>query len=78
MNATTQTFLRSILKIGGGYVVAKGVADEGTMEVISGGAVALIGVIWGYFHRAAPVPSSEFRIPISDRNSEPGTTIFAA
>lgn len=47
-----QTLLRSILKIGGGYFLAKGVADESTMEAIISGLVALIGVIWGVVHRS--------------------------
>lgn len=49
MNATTSTLLRSVLKIGGGFLVSKGIADESTSEVIVAGLVAVTGVIFGYF-----------------------------
>jgi hypothetical protein len=51
MNSTTQTLLRSVLKIGAGYFASKGIADQNTLHVIYAGAVALIGVIWGLVHR---------------------------
>lgn len=47
-----QTLIRSVLKIGAGYFVAKGFADESTSEVIVAGLAALIGVIWGLVHRS--------------------------
>jgi drug/metabolite transporter superfamily protein YnfA len=47
MNATMQSLIRAVLKVGGGYLVAKGLADESTAEVIVAGLVALIGVVWG-------------------------------
>ena len=56
MNDTLQTMIRSVLKIGGGYFVAKGMADDATAEVIISGVAALIGVVWGYFHRTPPTP----------------------
>lgn len=51
MNPITQTLLRSILKTVGGFCVAKGLADDSTVEVIVSGAVALVGVVWGCWHR---------------------------
>lgn len=57
-----QTLIRSILKIGGGYFVAKGFTDDSTAEIIISGLVALIGIIWGLVHRsdgkiANPLPA---------------------
>ncbi len=48
MNDTTQTIIRSILKVGGGYLTAKGYADNAKVELIIGGLVALIGVVLGF------------------------------
>lgn len=49
MNSTTvSTMVRSVLKVAGGYLVAKGIGDEGTMEIIIGGITALVGMVWGY------------------------------
>ena len=47
MNTYYATLIRAALKIGGGVLVSKGLADEGTTETIIGGLVALFGVIWG-------------------------------
>lgn len=57
-----QTLIRSILKIGGGALLTKGLADESTLETIIAGLTALIGVVWGIYHRsegkiANPVPA---------------------
>jgi hypothetical protein len=52
-----QTLIRSILKIGAGFLVAKGFADDSTAEIIVAGLAALIGVLWGVFHRAPVVPA---------------------
>jgi hypothetical protein len=54
MNDTVQTVIRSVLKIGAGYLAAKGFADSATGEVICAGVMATIGVVWGVFHRTAP------------------------
>jgi hypothetical protein len=51
MNPINQTLLRSILKIFGGYFVAKGLADDSTVEIVISGAVALAGIVWGVLHR---------------------------
>ena len=45
--------LRTVLKIGGGYLVARGVADEGTWTAISGGVLAVAGLAWSHFHHGA-------------------------
>jgi hypothetical protein len=51
MNDTLQTLIRSVLKIGSGYFIAKGYVDSSKAEVISAGLIALVGVIWGIAHR---------------------------
>ena len=59
MNDTLQTLIRSILKFGGGYLIAKGWADDNAVQVIVSGFTALGAVIWGVLHRTPqpePVP----------------------
>jgi hypothetical protein len=51
MNDTLQTLIRSVLKVGGGYMVAKGWADDNAVQVIVAGFVSLIAVIGGILHR---------------------------
>ncbi len=65
MNDTAQTLIRSILKIGAGVFIMRGIGDQSTWEIVSAGAAALIGVIWGYLHRVpeARRPSLEPGIP---------------
>lgn len=53
MNDTMQTLLRSILKIGGGYLVAKGYVDQSNAEIIIAGLAALVAVVWGILHRSS-------------------------
>lgn len=38
--------VRHILTMGAGYLMAKGIVDEGTGQEIIAGIIALIGVIW--------------------------------
>lgn len=67
MNDTQQTLLRSVLKIGAGYLVARGLADESTAELIAAGLAALIGVMWGVAHRrqnAASATHSPTHLPV--------------
>lgn len=47
MKETIGTILRLLLKSGGGFIVAKGIADEGTVETIIGAVLAIFGAIWG-------------------------------
>lgn len=54
MNDTTQTLVRSVLKVGGGFLVAKGIADDSQVELLTAGALALIAIVWGYVHRSKP------------------------
>lgn len=48
MNPTTATLLRSLLKIGAGYLAGKGLMDEATGEVIIAGLIAAVSVAWGW------------------------------
>ena len=56
MNPILQTLIRAGLKVGGGYLVAKGLASDSDAQVIVAGAMALIGVVWGILHRSQPLP----------------------
>lgn len=47
MKPTTQTVIRSLLKVGGGALIAKGVTDEAGLESAIGAIVTLIGFVWG-------------------------------
>ncbi len=46
------TFIRALLKFGGGYFVQRGITDESTMEIIVAGLAALLGVAWSCIARA--------------------------
>ena len=52
MTDSTQSIIRSILKIGAGSLIAKGIMDDSTATIIISGILALIGVVWGVFHRS--------------------------
>jgi uncharacterized low-complexity protein len=56
MNDLTQTLLRSLLKIGAGALVAKGVVDDSQAEQLIAIGIALAGVLWGVFHRRTDKP----------------------
>lgn len=60
----TPTVLRSILKIGGGAMAAKGLADDSTAEAIAAGLTALLGVVWGLFDRKPPTGGVPVEVPI--------------
>jgi hypothetical protein len=47
MNNEIGSVIRSILKIGGGVAVSKGIADESTVETAVAGIAAIIGIVWG-------------------------------
>src|SRR5512137_70028 len=51
---TIQSLVRGALKIAGGYLVARGFADDNTFEALSAGAMALLAVVWGLLHRRNP------------------------
>lgn len=41
--------LRHILTFGGGFLVAKGVLDDGTLQEVIGGVVTIVGALWSFF-----------------------------
>lgn len=51
-----QSLLCAGLKIGGGYLLAKGLADESAVEAISAGVLASGAVLWGIRHRHPEKP----------------------
>jgi hypothetical protein len=57
MNDQMLSALRSVLKIGAGYLVAKNISTQDNADAILAGVLALVGVVWGWYHRVpAPVP----------------------
>ncbi len=53
MNDQIQSAIRSVLKVAGGYFVARGVATDSTIETVIAGIIAAAGIVWSYFHHAA-------------------------
>lgn len=74
MNPLAQTLLRALLKVGGGALVAKGITDESTLEVIIAGVLALAGVVWGIVQRKAG-PAT---VPIKTASTLPLLALTAA
>lgn len=58
MNDTTQTLIRAILKAGGGFLLAKGLASESQVMELTAGLSVLIGIVWGVFHRSNGTPAA--------------------
>jgi len=55
----TQDFIfsmvRHFLTLGGGWLVARGIADAGTVETLVGGVMAAVAVGWSWYtHKKAP------------------------
>ena len=54
MNDQLQSLLRSILKFGGGWFVAKGMTDNSTAELVAAVLAALAGFVWSaWTHKKA-------------------------
>lgn len=47
MNETTQSIIRSVLKVGAGFLLAKGLVDSAGAEVLVSALIGLISVGWG-------------------------------
>lgn len=43
--------VRHVLTVAGGYFVAKGLADEGTVELAAGALATLLGVAWSIWSK---------------------------
>ncbi len=46
-------FVRHILTLGGGVLIAKGYADESMVNELVGALVTVIGFGWSYLHKQA-------------------------
>jgi hypothetical protein len=53
MNWLVSFIIRCVLKVGGGYLVAKGIANDAQVQEIVGGLATLAGVLWTYLHAQA-------------------------
>lgn len=58
MNDSQISLLRSILKIGGGYLIAKGLVDDNQLETVISSLLTLGAVVWGMLHRSGGDPTS--------------------
>ena len=65
---TIQTLVRAVMKIGGGVMMAKGVADESAVEAIGAGLVALVAVLWGVAHRGERLKAEGKRLKWDEKN----------
>ncbi len=54
--ATLQSLIRAVFKVGGGYLLARGIADENAVEAITAGALALAAILWGVWQRSHKTP----------------------
>ena len=50
----TLSAVRTVLKIAGGALVAKGVTDQSSMETIVSAVAILIGIVWSHFTHSDP------------------------
>jgi hypothetical protein len=58
MNDQIASATRSVLKIFGGALVARGITDNSTVEVIIAGVIAVAGVVWSAYHHKAAAKNS--------------------
>ena len=70
---TLQTLLRAALKIGGGYLLARGLADNSTVEALIASALALAAVLWGILHRNPDKPRQVEFTRMCEFRSQPPT-----
>ena len=49
--ASVLSVVRHILTFAGGYLVTKGVLDEGTLNELIGGIITVGGIIWGILEK---------------------------
>jgi hypothetical protein len=58
MTEQISSAIRSVLKVIGGALVAKGVTDNSTIEIVIAGIIAAIGIGWSWWHHKATTPTS--------------------
>lgn len=51
--------VRHSLTAVGGFLVARGYTDSGTVEAVIGGAAALVGLVWSMAHKKAIVAAKD-------------------
>lgn len=44
------SFVRAILNLAGGTLVAKGYSDSSQWEAIAGGVMAIVAIAWSFWH----------------------------
>ena len=59
MNDQLQSAIRSVLKVAGGWFVAKGVTDNSTVEIVIAGVIAAIGIGWSWYHHKSAASVSK-------------------
>lgn len=48
------SMIRAVLNLAGGSLAAKGYTDNSQWEAITGGVLALVSVVWSFYHHAEP------------------------
>ena len=57
MSDQVSSAIRSVLKVIGGALVAKGYTDNSTLEIVIAGVVAAVGIGWSWWtHANKPTP----------------------
>lgn len=51
MNPTVAGIIRHVLTAAGGYLVAKGIIDEGALVEAVGAIVTIAGLVWSIFQK---------------------------
>ena len=59
MNDTTQTLIRSVLKIGAGYLAAKGLASDSQAQELVAAITGILAILWGIAHRTPSTNSGQ-------------------
>lgn len=49
--ASVLSVVRHILTFAGGYLVTKGIVDEGTLNELIGGIITVGGIVWGILEK---------------------------
>lgn len=58
MKESLLSLARHVLTFAGGFVVAKGWADEATVQAIVGALITIGGAAWGIIDKQNPRPSA--------------------
>lgn len=69
------TILRSILKVGGGYLIAKGFADESAVNELIGALLAVWAIVWGLI---SAHEKKKLQAQSGQSTTTPGTALMLA